>query len=63
MVGVVKTILKLKDMLLNVLAKAADVIGDIITDPIGFLGNLVDGVKYGPRAASSTTSRTHLEKA
>ena len=46
-VGVVKTILKLKDMLLNVLAKAADVIGDIITDPIGFLGNLVDGVKRG----------------
>ena len=48
-VGVVKTILKLKDMLLNVLSKAADVIGDIITDPIGFLGNLVDGVKDGPR--------------
>jgi hypothetical protein len=46
-VGVVKTILKLKDMLLNVLAKAAEVIGDIITDPIGFLGNLVDGVKSG----------------
>ncbi len=46
-VGVVKTILKLKDMLLNVLAKAADVIGDIISDPIGFLGNLVDGVKSG----------------
>ena len=46
-VGVVKTILKLKDMLLNVLSKAADVIGDIITDPIGFLGRLVDGVKSG----------------
>jgi hypothetical protein len=46
-VGVVKTILKLKDMLLNVLAKAASVIGDIITDPIGFLSNLVDGIKTG----------------
>ncbi|MGH2941892.1 MAG: phage tail protein, partial [Solirubrobacteraceae bacterium] len=46
-VGVVKTILKLKDMLLNVLARAASVIGDIIADPIGFLGNLVDGVKGG----------------
>jgi hypothetical protein len=46
-VGVVKTILKLKDMLLNVLAKAASVIGDIISDPIGFLGNLIDGVKSG----------------
>ena len=46
-VGVVKTILKLKDMLLNVLSKAADVIGDIITDPIGFLGNLIGGIKDG----------------
>jgi hypothetical protein len=46
-VGVVKTILKLKDMLLNVLAKAADVIGDIISDPIGFLGKMIDGVKAG----------------
>jgi hypothetical protein len=46
-VGVVKTILKLKDMLLNVLAKAADVIGDIISDPIGFLGNLIGGIKDG----------------
>jgi uncharacterized protein YdcH (DUF465 family) len=46
-VGVVKTILKLKDMLLNVLAKAADVIGDIISDPIGFLGNLISGVMGG----------------
>ncbi|HEX5859371.1 MAG TPA: hypothetical protein VFY91_14800 [Microbacterium sp.] len=46
-VGVVKTILKLKDMLLNVLAKAADVIGDIISDPIGFLSNLIGGIKDG----------------
>ena len=46
-VGVIKTILKLKDMLLNVLAKAADVIGDIISDPIGFLGNLIGGIKDG----------------
>jgi hypothetical protein len=46
-VGVVKTILKLKDMLFNVLAKAADVIGDIISDPIGFLSNLIGGIKDG----------------
>jgi hypothetical protein len=45
--GVVKTILQLKDLLLGVLAKAADVIGDIIADPIGFLGKLVDGIKAG----------------
>ena len=46
-VGVVKTIIQLKNMLLGVLAKAADVIGDIIADPIGFLGHLIDGVKSG----------------
>ena len=46
-VGVVKTILKLKEMLLGVLARAADVIGKIIKDPIGFLGNLVSAVKAG----------------
>ncbi|HMF55932.1 MAG TPA: hypothetical protein VK619_06210, partial [Pyrinomonadaceae bacterium] len=46
-VGLIKKIIAFKDMLMNVLAKAADVIGDIISDPIGFLGNLVDGVKLG----------------
>jgi hypothetical protein len=46
-VGVIKTILALKDMLLNVLARAAAVIGTIISDPIGFLGNLVSGVMMG----------------
>ena len=45
--GVVKTILKLKDMLRGVLAKSGDVIRGIIADPIGFLGKLVDGVKAG----------------
>ena len=45
--GVIKTILQLKNMLLAVLAKAADVIGDIIADPIGFLGKLIDGIKAG----------------
>ena len=59
-VGVVKTILKLKDMLLNVLSKAADVIGDIITDPIGFLGRLVDGVKSGLSRFVDNIA-THLE--
>ena len=34
-------------MLLGVLAKAAGVIGDIIADPIGFLGNLIGGIKAG----------------
>lgn len=45
--GVIKTILQLKDMLLNVLARAAAAIEKIIADPIGFLGNLIAGVKQG----------------
>ena len=45
--GVIKTILELKNMLMGVLAKAASAIKKIIKDPIGFLGNLVAGVKQG----------------
>jgi hypothetical protein len=45
--GVIDTILKLKDMLLSILAQAADAIGKIIKNPIGFLGNLISGVKQG----------------
>ncbi|MFD4139665.1 hypothetical protein [Streptomyces sp. NPDC058572] len=41
------TVLKLKDMLLGVLARAAGAIDKIITNPIGFLGNLVNAVKAG----------------
>lgn len=46
-VGAIKIILKLKDMLLGVLAKVAGVVSKIIKDPIGFVGNLVKGVKAG----------------
>jgi hypothetical protein len=46
-VGTIRTILKLKDMLLGVLARAAGAIGKIIKDPIGFLGNLISAVKGG----------------
>ena len=46
-VGVIKTIIAFKNMLLDVLARAAGVIGAIISDPIGFLGNLIDGVQAG----------------
>jgi hypothetical protein len=46
-VGTIRTILKLKDMLLGVLARAAGAIGKIIRDPIGFLGNLINAVKGG----------------
>jgi len=45
--GVIETILDLKNMLLGVLARAAAAVENIINDPIGFLGNLVEGVKQG----------------
>lgn len=45
--GVVTTIKKLKNMLLSVLKGAASAIKGIIKDPIGFLGNLISGIKQG----------------
>jgi len=45
--GAIRTILELKELLLGVLAKAASVIKTIIADPIGFLGNLIAGIKAG----------------
>jgi len=45
--AVIEAIINLKNLLLNVLAKVAQVIGLIIRDPIGFLGNLVSAVKQG----------------
>ncbi|MBD1908514.1 DUF4157 domain-containing protein [Trichocoleus sp. FACHB-6] len=43
----IKTIAELKNLLMGVLAKAAGAIEKIILDPIGFLGNLVSGLKQG----------------
>jgi hypothetical protein len=59
--GVIKTIIQLKNMLMGVLAKAADVIGDIIADPIGFLGKLVDGIKAGLNRFVGNIA-THLQE-
>ncbi|MFJ7258304.1 hypothetical protein ACIQWV_38725 [Streptomyces sp. NPDC098085] len=46
-VGAIKTINELKNLLLGILAKAASAITKIIKDPIGFLGNLVSAVGAG----------------
>lgn len=46
-VGAIKTINELKNLLLGILAKAAGAIMKIIKDPIGFLGNLVRAVGAG----------------
>lgn len=45
--GAIDTILKLKDMLLGVLSRAAGAVELIIAKPIEFLGNLVNAVKTG----------------
>jgi Skp family chaperone for outer membrane proteins len=59
--GVIKTILALKDMLLNVLSRVADAIGTIIAHPIRFLGNLVDAGKTGFNNFSANIVE-HLKK-
>ncbi|MGW6284937.1 phage tail protein [Streptomyces sp. NPDC055107] len=46
-VGAIKTINELKNLLLGILAKAASAIMKIIKDPIGFLGSLVKAVGAG----------------
>ena len=46
-VGLVQKILEFKNLLLSVLARAGEVIGAIIDDPIGFLGNLIAGIMGG----------------
>jgi hypothetical protein len=45
--AVINTIRELVAMLKNVLARAAGVVGEIIKNPVGFLGNLIAGVKGG----------------
>lgn len=59
-VGAVETILKLKTMLLGVLARAAGAVEKIIKDPIAFLGNLVNAVKSGVMAFGANIA-THLK--
>ena len=45
--GTWETIKNLKEMLTGVLKSAGEVVGKILKDPIGFLGNLISGVKQG----------------
>src|SRR5919202_2269428 len=57
----IKTIMQLKDMLMGVLSKAAGAIDKIIKDPVGFLGNLISGIKQGFQNFASNISQ-HLKK-
>jgi hypothetical protein len=59
--GVIETIKQLKDLLLGALAAAADAIGKILKDPIGFLGNLISGIKQGLQNFVSNIG-AHLKK-
>jgi hypothetical protein len=45
--GVIETIMKLKEMITNLFASIKSVIGVIMADPIGFMGNLFDGIGKG----------------
>jgi hypothetical protein len=45
--AIINTIRELASMLKNVLSRAAGVVGDIIKNPVAFLGNLIQGVKGG----------------
>jgi hypothetical protein len=59
--GVIDTIIQLKDLLMGVLAKAAQAVTAIIKDPIGFLGHLVTAVGAGLKAFV-TNIADHLKK-
>jgi hypothetical protein len=59
--GAIETVLKLKDMLLGVLARAVGAIEKIIKDPIGFLGNMVNAVKSGVMNFAANIA-DHLKK-
>jgi hypothetical protein len=59
--AVINTIKNLVEMLKNTLARAASAIGDIIKDPIGFLGNLIGAVKGGINKFFSNIG-AHLKK-
>jgi hypothetical protein len=59
--GVIDTIVQLKDLLLRTLARAAQAVGAILRDPIGFLGNLVSAVGAGLKAFVGNIA-DHLKK-
>lgn len=59
--AVINTIRELAAMLRSALARAASVIGDIVGDPVGFLGNLISGIKGGIDKFFANIT-THLKK-
>ncbi len=45
--GVIRTIIELKNALMGVLARVAEVIGAIFADPVNFFNNFITGLKEG----------------
>ncbi|MEO0970173.1 MAG: DNA/RNA non-specific endonuclease, partial [Cyanobacteria bacterium J06639_18] len=60
MTQVISTINNIKQMLLGVLGRANGVIGNILKDPVQFLGNLITGIKQGFQNFAGNIV-THLE--
>ena len=59
-VGVIRAILEIKDALVNLLSAVVEAIDAIISDPIGFLSNLLDGVAQGLNSFLSNFLTKHL---
>lgn len=59
--GVLDTIRQMRDLLLGILAKAAEAVDLILADPIGFVANLAAGVKQGVMNFAKNIG-THLQK-
>ena len=60
-IGIIKKVIAFKNFLLDVLAGMAQVVSAIIDDPIGFLGNLIDGIMAGMEGFRSRIGQ-HLKK-
>jgi hypothetical protein len=60
MTGIFAFIIEMKNTLMNLLAKVAEVIGAIIMDPIGFFSNMIAGVGQG-FSNFTTNIWTHLK--
>jgi hypothetical protein len=59
--GVITTIRRLTGMISSVLGRAASAIRDIMQNPVGFLGNLITGIKTGLQNFAGNIAK-HLKK-
>jgi hypothetical protein len=61
LVGAYEAFVALKNMLVNIVTKGIEIIGKILDDPIGFVGNLISGVEAGFESFVSNIG-AHLKK-